>query len=65
MAEFKFPVLSVRKQTLDLDIPQFLWKDVSDKQVDGGSFSSVYHGKYNARGIVVNRQENDEGRKSF
>ena len=35
MAEFKFPVLSVRKQTLDLDIPQFLWKDVSDKQVDG------------------------------
>ena len=45
MAEFNFPILSIRKHAQDLDIPQFLWKDVSDKQeVGGGSFGVVYHG---------------------
>ena len=48
MAEFNFPILSIRKQAQDLDIPQFLWKDVSDKQeVNGSSFGIVYYGKYN------------------
>ena len=61
MAEFNFPILSIRKHAQDLDIPQFLWKDVSDKQeVGGGSFGVVYHGKYNGRDIVVKRLRSGE-----
>ena len=61
MADFKLPVLSVRKQAQDLDIPQFFWKDVSDKQeVGGGSFGCVYYGKYNGRDIVVKRLRSGE-----
>ena len=49
------------KQAQDLNIPHFLWKDVSDKQeVGGGSLGTVYHGQYNGRDIVVKRLRSGE-----
>jgi predicted Ser/Thr protein kinase len=68
MAAFKFPVLSVRKQALELDILQFSWEDVLDKQeVGGGSFGIVYYGKYNGRDIVIKhlRSGERESKKMF